>query len=173
MPKIIAEINDKILECTKRMMLENQNDNFSLRMIAKECGIAVGTIYNYFENKEMLIAKIHLEDWKKAMAKIDEGFKSIDSLKDGIMVIYSEILDYCNVYGEYWNQYQCSTSLIKSRHHLVQSQIAEKIDYLFDLYHYQDEKDMSVILAEIVLVATVEKNITKEQLEKVIVRLFR
>ena len=80
MPKIIAEINDKILEGTKRMMLENQNDNFSLRMIAKECGIAVGTIYNYFENKEMLIAKIHLEDWKKAMAKIDEGFKSIDSV---------------------------------------------------------------------------------------------
>lgn len=173
MPKIIAEINDKILECTKRMMLENQNDNFSLRMIAKECGIAVGTIYNYFENKEMLIAKIHLEDWKKAMAKIDEGFKSIGSLKDGIMVIYSEIFDYCNVYGEYWNQYQCSTSLIKSRHHLVQSQIVEKIDYLFDLYHYQDEKDMSVILAEIILVATVEKDITKEQLEKVIVRLFR
>ena len=104
MPKIIAEIYDKIINCTKRMMLENQNDNFSLRMIAKECDIAVGTIYYYFENKEMLIAKIHLEDWKKAMAKIDEEFKSISSLKDGIMVIYSEILDYCNIYGEYWNQ---------------------------------------------------------------------
>ena len=49
----------------------------------------------------------------------------------------------------------------------------EKINYLFDLFQYQDEKDMSIILAEMILVASVEKNITKEQLERVIVRLFR
>lgn len=172
MPKIIAEVYDKIIACTRRMMLENRNDNFSLRMIAKECGIAVGTIYNYFENKEMLIAKIHLEDWKKAMIQIDEQFKSISSLKDGIMVIYSEVLNYCSIYGEYWNQSQCSTSLIKSRHHLVQNQLVEKINYLLDLFKYHNDKDMSVLLAEMILVATVEKNISKEQLEKVIDRLF-
>ena len=63
--------------------------------------------------------------------------------------------------------------MINSRHHLVQAQIIEKIDYLLDLFEYHDEKDMSIILAEMVLVATVEKNITKEQLEKVIVRLFK
>lgn len=173
MPKIIAEIYDKIIICTKNYMLENGNDNFSLRMIAKECGIAVGTIYNYFESKEMLIAKIHLEDWKKAMITIDEEFKIISSLKEGVMVIYSNILSYCNIYGDYWNQSKCTTSIIRSRHYLVQKQVVEKINVLMDLFHYQDDKDMSVFLAEMIIVAASTKDISKEQLEKVIERLFK
>lgn len=173
MPKIIAEINDKIMACAKRKMLENGNDNFSLRMIAKECGIAVGTIYNYFESKEMLIAKIHLEDWKKSMSQMDKKFDSISSLKEGIMIIYYTILDYCNIYGNYWNHSQYEASLIKSRHYLVQSQIVEKIDYLFNLFQCYEDKDMSVLLAEMILISVTTKNISKEQLEKFIDRLFK
>ena len=89
------------------------------------------------------------------------------------MIIYAVILDYCNIYGEYWNQYQGSSSLIKSYHHLVQEQIVEKLDYLLNQFNYQEDIDMSVLLAEMILVATVEQNITKAQLEKVIDRLFK
>lgn len=173
MPKIIKEIYGKIMACTKQYMLENGNDQFSLRMIAKECGIAVGTIYNYFENKEMLIAMIHLEDWKKSMVKIDEEFLSISSLKDGIMVIYASILDFCDTYGKYWNQTQHESSLIKSRHYLVQEQIVEKVNKLLDLFECHDDKDMSVLLAEMILIAATTPNIGKEQLGKFVDRLFK
>ena len=173
MPKIIEEIYEKIMACTKKHMLEDGNDNFSLRMIAKECSIAVGTIYNYFENKEMLIAMIHLEDWKKSMIQIDEDFKTIGSLKEGIMIIYSSVLDFCNIYGTYWNQSQCETSLLKSRHHLVQSQIVEKVDKLFDLFVCEDDKDLSVFVAEMILIAVTTQNVSKKQFEKVIDRLFK
>ena len=51
MPKIIEGAREKILTNAKRRLFEKGYLHLSLREVAKESGIATGTIYNYFANK--------------------------------------------------------------------------------------------------------------------------
>ena len=50
MPKIIDEAREKILSAAKHTLLGQGYSVLSLRGVARQCGIAVGTIYNYFES---------------------------------------------------------------------------------------------------------------------------
>ena len=63
MPKIIENIREALLVEAKRQIAERGYQNTTIRSVAKECGVAVGTVYNYFKSKDMLIASFILEDW--------------------------------------------------------------------------------------------------------------
>ena len=56
MPKIIKNPEDRILQAARNRLLDKDLSSFSLRGVAADCGIAVGTIYNYFKDKESLMA---------------------------------------------------------------------------------------------------------------------
>ena len=74
MPKIIEGAREKILANARRRLFEKGYQHLSLREVAKESGIATGTIYNYFANKDYLIASIMLEDWVKTLDNMDAYF---------------------------------------------------------------------------------------------------
>ena len=63
MPKIIANIKEQLLLETKKQINERGYENTTIRSVAQECGVAVGTVYNYFKSKDMLIASFILNDW--------------------------------------------------------------------------------------------------------------
>lgn len=172
MPKIIGEVYEKIMKCTKRIMFEEGYQKISLRSIAKECGIAVGTIYNYFESKEMLIATILLEDWKKALERMDNSCEQASNIQEGLLYIYDSIEEFCKKYEDIWNQSHDASTSIKSRHYLLQNQIVNRINDLLDRFSYSEDKDMSVIVAECVLTCATRKEISVEQYQKMIKRLF-
>ena len=50
-----------ILETTLRLLSERGFHNTPMSLIAEEAGVAAGTIYRYFENKETLINELFLE----------------------------------------------------------------------------------------------------------------
>ena len=50
MPKIIANVREQIIEVAKRQIEELGYENTTIRSVAKGCGIAVGTVYNYFSS---------------------------------------------------------------------------------------------------------------------------
>ena len=54
MPKIIKDPEERILQAARKRLLDSDLSSFSLRGVASDCGIAVGTIYNYFKDKENL-----------------------------------------------------------------------------------------------------------------------
>ena len=47
MPKIIEDVENRILCAARQRLLGGDLSSFSARGIAEDCGIAVGTIYNY------------------------------------------------------------------------------------------------------------------------------
>lgn len=50
---------DEILKISKKHILENGFSSFNVRAITKECGISIGTLYNYFSSKnDLLIATV-------------------------------------------------------------------------------------------------------------------
>lgn len=172
MPKIINEVYEKVLTCAKRKMFDEGYSSLSLRSVAKECGIAVGTIYNYFENKDTLIATILLEDWKIALVKMEMGCKESNSIHDGLSCIYQAIKDFCMTYEDVWNQFNGPSTSVKSRHTLLRNQIVERVNVLLTTFGHEEDKDMSVIVAECILASATQKEISMEQFHKMMKRLF-
>jgi AcrR family transcriptional regulator len=66
MPKILPDnIKEEILSTTRRMVIENGYNKVSIRDIAKECGIATGTFYNYFRSKQEILSALLAGDWDR------------------------------------------------------------------------------------------------------------
>ena len=70
MPKIIENLKEKLLEEAKRQVAENGYAKTTIRSIAAACGVGIGTVYNYFASKDMLIASFMVEDWLDCLEKM-------------------------------------------------------------------------------------------------------
>jgi len=68
MPKIIENVREQLLAEAKKQILENGYAKTTIRSVAGACGLGIGTVYNYFKSKEMLIATFVYEDWKKHLS---------------------------------------------------------------------------------------------------------
>ena len=71
MPKILENIREILLQEAKRQVFENGYSSLTIRSVASACGIGVGTVYNYFESKDALVAGFMLEDWGTCMTAIN------------------------------------------------------------------------------------------------------
>lgn len=71
MPKIIENPQAIILEHAGRILEEQGYEALSMRAIAKSCGIATGTIYNYFPTKRELLLQMMTDYWEMHFAVID------------------------------------------------------------------------------------------------------
>lgn len=61
MPKIIEDAERLILETAKQIYKEVGYQKASMRMIARASGVSSGTLYTYFEKKEILFCHVALE----------------------------------------------------------------------------------------------------------------
>lgn len=72
MPKIIENLREQLLAEAKKQIVERGYAETTIRSVASECGVGVGTVYNYFRSKEMLIATFVYEDWKKYLSAMQD-----------------------------------------------------------------------------------------------------
>ena len=70
MPKIIVNLRQQILNEAKKQLSECGYEKTTIRSVAQGCKIAVGTVYNYFKSKDILIASLVLEDWNDCIQSI-------------------------------------------------------------------------------------------------------
>ena len=71
MPKIIKDLEAKLLEEAKRQIEESGYSTMTIRSVAKACGVGVGTVYNYFSSKEDLLASFMVKDWNQCISAIN------------------------------------------------------------------------------------------------------
>jgi len=69
-PKIIENVRGQLLAEAKKQIEERGYAATTVRSVASACGVGVGTVYNYFDSKEMLIASFVYEDWKQALSQM-------------------------------------------------------------------------------------------------------
>jgi AcrR family transcriptional regulator len=95
MPKIIKDVEDTVRNCAKELFVELSYTNVDMRMISKKSGVAVGTIYNYYENKKELYVSILKESWQNTFDKLDAISKLTVSLREKlrkfITTLYEDI----------------------------------------------------------------------------------
>ncbi len=62
---------DEILDVAYARAQQDGLASLSIRAVARECGVAVGTLYNYFPDKASLISAIVLKFWRNVVASCD------------------------------------------------------------------------------------------------------
>lgn len=174
MPKIIEGAREKILENARRRLFENGYQHLSLREVAKESGIATGTIYNYFANKDYLIANIMLGDWENISREMDESIKTAASVKDGVFGICESMERFNNIYSCIWQQPSVAAAATpdwEHRHHFLTTQIGKKVNRLLEEKGYGNKKEYMALIIELILIVPGKEEV-KEQLGNLLLQLY-
>lgn len=174
MPKIIEGARERIMANAKQRLFENGYQHLSLREVAKESGIATGTIYNYFANKDYLIASIILEDWAVAVNKMDEYVKKAANVKEGVLGICRAVDEFHEIYSCIWQQPSVAAAATpdsEHRHTFLTDHVGEKIDHLLEDKGYGDHKNFAALIVELVL-TSVGKETVREQLGRLLEQLY-
>lgn len=80
----IVTSKEKILECSKEIIAEGGIETLNMRAIASKCGVALGSLYNYFPTKTDIMIAIVEDNWNKIF---HPALCSINSDKEFIEVV--------------------------------------------------------------------------------------
>ena len=72
--KTKLDVSEQIFDATDRLMAKEGSHHLSMHKLAKEAGIAAGTIYLYFKSKDELLAQFARRVFNKFVMAIEEGF---------------------------------------------------------------------------------------------------
>lgn len=127
MPKIIENLKDKFL-CEARAQIEqNGYGKTTVRSIAAACGVGVGTVYNYFSSKEMLIATFMAEDWKKCLEQMKNDIGSAEDARAALACVYRTITGYITANKRLFSDRDAAKVFALSvgeRHKMLRAQVA-------------------------------------------------
>ena len=95
MPKIIHDLNKRIEQSALELFNAYDYNQVDMKMIAKKCNIAVGTLYNYYPNKKQLFIHIFECSWRKTSQALDKIYlldlSPEEKLSQSIEVLYDDI----------------------------------------------------------------------------------
>lgn len=174
MPKIIENARGMIINEAKKQISANGYENVTIRSIARECQLGLGTFYNYFKSKDLLIATFLLEDWQNRMTKIVEKTENENDPMSVVRVLYDEVKDFIEAYNGIFS----SPSAIKTfsttsagYHKFVRDQVATPIHNVCVLNGYENAEFLSLFVAESVVTWTVAKR-EYEEISAIVSKLF-
>ena len=156
MPKIIENVKEQLLREAERQINEVGYAKTTIRSVAGACGLGVGTVYNYFPSKDMLIASFMLEDWQRALIKMRSA-EGRDA-RGTLLAVYEAISTYTEAHKELFSDPEAAKSFGASHtdyHRLLRRQIADIV--LPVLSKTGDKGDfLAEFVAESLLTFTVE-----------------
>lgn len=94
MPKIIKNLERKLLEEAQRQIEQSGYSAVTIRSVAAACGVGVGTVYNYYSSKDTLLAAYMLEDWKACITAINAVSNYSEHPKPVVRCIYDQLNAY-------------------------------------------------------------------------------
>ena len=104
MPKILPDnIKEKILVSTRLLVLEHGYNKISIRDIARSCGIASGTFYNYFKSKQAVLSALLSDDWNRMQTFLSkESIPSDKSVINQLEEVFTSLKAMMTSVHELW-----------------------------------------------------------------------
>ena len=167
MPKIIEDVQNRILRAARQRLLGGDLSSFSARGIAEDCGIAVGTIYNYYRDKESLMAAVMAQDWQAELERAGQGIAAAPSVEAGVLCLYEAMGAFSRVYEAVWAAAPTGEgfgSLFRARHKLLVSQIEGQLAALCGRFGPLPDRGRLVLLSELILAASQHEEVRAEDL---------
>ena len=163
MPKKILNLDETIFQAAWKLFSNDGFDNVDMKAIAKECNIAVGTLYNYYDNKRDLFLKVLDASWNNTFEKIEKVMNEDNNndkvLESIIKILYEDI----KVRRGIGSNLLKNESISKTENQNIENVIIEKI-YSYVIHainienqyiniEYRAQKLTHIILCNIVLLA--------------------
>lgn len=102
MPKVIEGLEQKILASARTLLLKQGAEALTIRAVAAQCGVAVGTVYHYYEDKAQLMAHVMLEDWKTVLQQTEGALDEAQSIPEALYAIWRGLNAFVNRYRGVW-----------------------------------------------------------------------
>jgi AcrR family transcriptional regulator len=83
-----------IMQAALELIAEQGFHRTPMAEIAEKAGVAAGTIYRYFESKDLLINELHRELEGKIMTILQGGFPSGRPLRERFLYLHRELIRY-------------------------------------------------------------------------------
>ncbi len=169
LPKIIEKVREQLLVEVKKQIMERGYSQTTIRSVASACNVGVGTVYNYFSSKDMLIATVVAEDWNIYTEQFKTTAKTSNP-KETIKLIYNMLQSFSEMHKTLFSDPEAVkkfSSIFTERHSILRNQIAE-----FVLPLCQDSSQfLSQFISESLLAWFME-GISFEELYSVIKKLL-
>ena len=127
-----AELRKTLLSCARSIECSEGVDAISIRRLAAEANIAVGTVYNYFESKQEVLLVLTEEYWKDTLILMQERISDerfSDQLGQMIAFLRSRMND-CAVILMRGLRDDVETGRIRmaSMHRVLRKALVERLD---------------------------------------------
>lgn len=97
-----ANYKERILSSAKEIALTEGMTKIDIRSVAKNCGIASGTVYNYFHSKGDLLVAVIEDFWEDAFQNIDWRIFAHNDFYTNLEKMYNILNEYLNKFKENW-----------------------------------------------------------------------
>lgn len=77
----------EIVQCARRVFAEHGYDRASVAEIARQAGIAEGTVYTYFESKRALLSQVILDFYEPLIADTETHVANIDGARNQLRYV--------------------------------------------------------------------------------------
>jgi AcrR family transcriptional regulator len=101
MPKRIPDVRRAALAAARRRVTAHGWKAFEIRSLAASCGVAAGTLYNYFPSREAIAEAVIGEDWLEASRRM-RAFPESRSATENLRVIHAELAAFTRRYRSLW-----------------------------------------------------------------------
>ena len=92
MPKIIENLQLRLITEARRQIEAEGYSAVTIRSVANACSVGVGTVYNYFSSKDALLAAYMLDDWKVCVEAIAAAGNTAVDAKPVLAVMHDQLL---------------------------------------------------------------------------------
>ena len=130
MPKIIENLESRLIEEAKKQIAESGYSTMTIRSVASACGVGVGTVYNYFPSKEALLATFLLGDWNECVAAIQAVSADAETPEPAARCIYDQLLIFADRHQAIFRDEAAAAGFTGSfgRYHaLLRTQLAQPL----------------------------------------------
>lgn len=180
MSKPITNIRHDILITTRKLIAESGYEKLNIRNIASRCGIATGTLYNYYKSKQEIVEEIVDNEWEVMSRRIEQGTKDSVSLTDKMGIIYAELCvfmkDVHNVLIDNF-LFLVNTdefSKVRCQKKLYVDELSEKIQSIIeDCNEDKNIKFLADVICKLFIAYSYQGNVEFKTLEPVILSILK
>ncbi len=155
MPKILENVKEQLLAEAERQILEIGYAKTTVRSVAAACGVAVGTVYNYFPSKEMLVATFVAEDWKRVARELDAMTATDPETR--LFTLYTALRDFAARHKALFSDadaVKVFSGSVSSRHPMLRQQLSFWILPICTSYPTEERAFVAAFTAEALITWT-------------------
>lgn len=172
MPKVIPGLKERIIASARKRILESENHDFSTRELAEDCGVAAGTIYNYFRTREELLTSVMMEDWEDCIMTMEKLAERADGPDDGLRQMEDQLRRFTEKFRPVW-QGHAAPSPGGEFHHRLIAQIEKPLSRLAERFDLSQDPEELKVATEILLAVSLQEKETLERVLPVMRKIMR